>query len=103
MKKFLSLVLALILVMSMALGMVSCDTTDDPSNDTQQTEANELEEAKAAAKTALESYVNSENYRDAEKTLLEAAIADVQPWWIVMPKASLNTPASTPLTPAPAM
>ena len=76
MKKFLSLVLALILVMSMALGMVSCDTTDDPSNDTQQTEANELEEAKAAAKTALESYVNSENYRDAEKTLLEAAIAD---------------------------
>ena len=76
MKKFLSLVLALILVMSMALGMVSCDTTDDPSNDTQQTEANELEEAKAAAKTALESYVNSENYRDAEKTLLETAIAD---------------------------
>ena len=76
MKKFLSLVLAFILVMSMALGMVSCDTTDDPSNDTQQTEANELEEAKAAAKTALESYVNSENYRDAEKTLLETAIAD---------------------------
>ena len=76
MKKFLSLVLALILVMSMALGMVSCDTTDDPSNDTQQTEANELEEAKAAAKTALESYVNSENYRDVEKTLLETAIAD---------------------------
>lgn len=76
MKKFLSLVLAFILVMSMALGMVSCDTTDDPSNDTQQTEANELEEAKAAAKTALESYVNSENYRNAEKTLLETAIAD---------------------------
>ena len=76
MKKFLSLVLAFILVMSMALGMVSCDTTDDPSNDTQQTEANELEEAKVAAKTALESYVNSENYRDAEKTLLETAIAD---------------------------
>ena len=76
MKKFLSLVLAFILVMSMALGMVSCDTTDDPSNDTQQTEANELEEAKAAAKTALESYVNSENYRGTEKTLLETAIAD---------------------------
>ena len=75
MKKFLSLVLALILVMSMALGMVSCDTTDDPSDST-QTQATELEEAKTTAKAALESYVNSENYREAEKTLLETTITN---------------------------
>ena len=76
MKKFLSLILALILIMSMTLGMVSCDTTDDPSDSTQQTEVTELEEAKVAAKTELESYVNAENYREAEKTLLETTITN---------------------------
>ena len=76
MKTFLSLILAIILVVSMILGMVSCDTTDDQSDSTQQTEANELEEAKVAAKATLESYVNSENYREAEKTLLETTITD---------------------------
>ena len=75
MKKVLSLVLALILVMSMVAGMVSCDTTDDPS-DTTQTGITELEEAKTNAKSALDSYVNSENYRDSEKTLLETTIAN---------------------------
>jgi len=75
MKKFLSFVLALILVMSMVAGMVSCDTTDDPSDST-QTGITELEEAKTNAKSALDSYVNVENYRDAEKTLLETAVAD---------------------------
>ena len=75
MKRFLSFVLALILVMSMVAGMVSCDTTDDPS-DTTQTEITELEEAKTSAKSALDSYVNAENYRDAEKTLLETTIAN---------------------------
>ena len=75
MKKFLSLVLALILVMSMVAGMVSCDTSDDPS-DTAQTEITELEEAKTSAKSALDSYVNAENYRDAEKTLLETTVTN---------------------------
>ena len=75
MKKFLSFVLALILVMSMVAGMVSCDTTDDPS-DTTQTGITELEEAKTNAKSALDSYVNAEDYRDSEKTLLETTIAN---------------------------
>ena len=75
MKRFLSFVLALILVMSMVAGMVSCDTTDDPS-DTTQTGITELEEAKTNAKSALDSYVNAENYRDAEKTHLETTIAN---------------------------
>lgn len=75
MKRFLSFVLALILVMSMVAGMVSCDTTDDPS-DTTQTGITELEEAKTNAKVALDSYVNAENYRDSEKALLETTIAN---------------------------
>ena len=75
MKRFLSFVLALILVMSMVAGMVSCDTTDDPS-DTTQTGITELEEAKTNAKVALDSYVNAEDYRDSEKTLLETTIAN---------------------------
>ena len=75
MKRFLSFVLALILVMSMVAGMVSCDTTDDPS-DTTQTGITELEEAKTNAKSALDSYVNAEDYRDSEKTLLETTIAN---------------------------
>ena len=75
MKKFLSFVLALILVMSMVAGMVSCDTTDDPS-DTTQTGITELEEAKTNAKSALDSYVNAEDYRDSEKALLETTIAN---------------------------
>lgn len=75
MKKFLSLVLALILVMSMVAGMVSCDTPDDPSG-TAQPEITELEEAKTNAKSALDSYVNAEKYRDAEKTLLETTVTN---------------------------
>ena len=75
MKRFLSFVLALILVMSMVAGMVSCDTSNDPS-DTAQTEITELEEAKTSAKSALDSYVNAENYRDAEKTLLETTVTN---------------------------
>lgn len=75
MKRFLSFVLALILVMSMVAGMVSCDTSDDPP-DTTQTEITELEEAKTNAKSALDSYVNAENYRDSEKALLETTIAN---------------------------
>ena len=75
MKRFLSFVLALILVMSMVAGMVSCDTTDDPS-DTTQTGITELEEAKTNAKSALDSYVNAEDYRDSEKALLETTIAN---------------------------
>lgn len=88
MKKFLSLVLALILIMSMATGMVSCDisdgtsadtsadTSEGTSEDTTQTEITELEKAKTNAKSALDSYVNAEKYRDAEKALLETAITN---------------------------
>ena len=41
-----------------------------------QTEITELEEAKTNAKSALDSYVNAEDYRDSEKTLLETTIAN---------------------------
>ena len=75
MKRFLSFVLALILVMSMVAGMVSCDITLVPSGTT-QTGITELEEAKTNAKSALDSYVNAEDYRDSEKTLLETTIAN---------------------------
>lgn len=72
MKKILSLMLALLCVFAVLVGMSACAPTENPPAST--TGITETE--RTEAKTALSAYVNPEDYREAQKAQLSAAIAD---------------------------